>query len=41
MYISVALPRILYAADIWALPTYIMKREVRPIVAQHKAQQCR
>ena len=31
MYISVALPRILYAADIWASPTYIMKREVKPI----------
>ena len=31
MYISTALPRILYAADIWASPTHFTKREVKPI----------
>ena len=31
MYTSVALPRILYAADIWAPPSYQRKRESKPV----------
>jgi ribonuclease HI len=31
MYISVTLPRILYAVDIWAPPTYIKKRKAKPL----------